>query len=245
MLSGGRLISGWRETTIAGKKLWVAELPKTANTNWSFHELWVNGVQGIRARHPNSGYLQIAALPDKPAEWTQGQSRFEYREGDLKPSATLTNGEVVAMTRWVESRLPISVLDESKHIISFRKRSVFELAPKDFYYVEGVLEFLDAPGEWYLDENSRKVYYLPRPGEVAGKTEAVAPYLSQVVRMNGEPQPSKFIENLHVAGITFAHTEWYFPAGFHSKNKPEIDRAQTRGRRFWAGRDRRSRSNLG
>ena len=130
------------------------------------------------------------------------------------------------MTRWVESRLPISVLDESKHIISFHKRSVFELAPKDLYYVEGVLEFLDAPGEWYLDENSRKVYYLPRPGEVAGKTEAVAPYLSQVVRMNGEPQSSKFIENLHVSGITFAHTEWYFPAGFHSgKNKPEIDPA--------------------
>ena len=45
VLSGGRLISGWRETTIAGKKLWVAELPKTANTNWSFHELWVNGVR--------------------------------------------------------------------------------------------------------------------------------------------------------------------------------------------------------
>ena len=50
---------------------------------------------GIRTE----GYLAIAELPDKAAEWTQGQTRFRFREGDLKAWDTVTNAEVVAMTQ--------------------------------------------------------------------------------------------------------------------------------------------------
>ena len=49
-------------------------------------------------------------------------------------------------------------------MVSFSKRSVFELAPGDLYYAEGAFEFLDEPGEWYLDRSAGRLYYLPRPG---------------------------------------------------------------------------------
>ena len=71
------------------------------------------------------------------------------------------------MTRWVESRLPVISVDEKERIVSFSKRSVFELAPGDLYYAEGAFEFLDEPGEWYLDPAAGTLYYLPRPGETA------------------------------------------------------------------------------
>ena len=57
----------------------------------------MNGKRAVRARHPNHGYLAIAELPDKAAEWTQGQMRFRFREGDLKAWPTIANAEVVAI----------------------------------------------------------------------------------------------------------------------------------------------------
>jgi hypothetical protein len=223
VLSGGRPIAGWKEITVEGKKLWAADIPEVRDGKWLFRELWVNGRRATRARHPNRGYLGIAELPDKAAEWTQGHSRFRFREGDLKAWHTVTNAEVVAMTRWVESRLPVISVDEKERIVSFSKRSVFELAPGDLYYAEGAFEFLDEPGEWYLDATTGTLYYLPRPGEQLAEIQVIAPVLAQVVRFEGRPEAGQFVEGVVLSGLTFSHTEWYFPAASLSgTNKPNV-----------------------
>jgi hypothetical protein len=218
VLSGGRRITAWKEVEVAGRKLWAATVPEARDNRWVFRELWVNGKRAVRARYPNKGYLSIADLPDKVADWTQGHTRFRFREGDLK--AWSTNAEVVAMTRWVESRLPVTGVDEKERIISFGKRSVFELAAGDLYYVEGALEALDEPGEWYLDSLEGQVYYWPRTGEKIDNVEVIAPVLTQVLRIEGGAKP---VERVRISGLTFAHTEWYFPGGFdQAKDKPKV-----------------------
>ena len=223
VISGGRSITGWKEVAVRGTRLWAADIPDVRNGNWLFRELWVNGRRATRARHPKRGYLSIAAVPDKAKDWTQGQSRFGFREGDLKSWNTITNAELVAMTRWVESRLPVMAVDEKERIVTFTKRSVFELAAGDLYYVEGAFEFLDEPGEWYLDPAAGMLYYLPRPGETLAKMQAIAPMLQQVLRLEGRPEDGQFVEHVVLRGITFAHTEWYFPAGFQGgKNTPNV-----------------------
>jgi hypothetical protein len=223
VLSGGRAITGWREATVEGKKLWAADVPGVREGKWMFRELWVNGRRATRARYPNRGYLAIAELPDKAAEWTQGQTRFRFRDGDLKAWKTVTNAEVVAMTRWVECRLPVVSVDEKERIVSFGKRAVFELAAGDLYYAEGAFEFLDEPGEWYLDPTGGTLYYLPLPGERLEEVQAIAPRFPQVMRIEGRPEAGQFVEGVIVHGLTFSHTEWYFPAGFASgKSKPDI-----------------------
>ena len=241
VLSGGRPITGWKEMTIEGKRLWAADVPDVREGKWLFRELWVNGQRATRARHPNHGYLPIAELPDKTKEWTQGHNRFRFRAGDLKAWNTITNAEVVAMTRWVESRLPVIGVDETKRIVSFSKRSVFELAPGDLYYVEGAFEFLDQPGEWYLDPTAGTLYYLPRPGEKLAEIQAIAPMLQQVVRFEGRPEAGQYVERVTLRGLTFSHTEWCFPQGFHGgKNKPQhLAGAQPRDWRICPGGCRR------
>ena len=228
VVSGGRPIAGWKEITVEGKKLWAADIPEARDGKWLFRELWVNGQRATRARHPNRGYLAIAALPDKAKDWMKGQDRFGYREGDLKSWNTITNAEVVAMTRWVESRLPVVAVDEKTRVISFSKRSVFELAAGDLYYVEGAFEFLDEPGEWYLDPSAGTLYYLPRPGERLDAIQAVAPVLPHVLRCEGHPEAGQFVERVVLRGLTFSHTEWYYPSGFQgAKNKPNVWPAPT------------------
>jgi hypothetical protein len=223
VVSGGRPIAGWKEVTVQGKKLWAADIPSARDGKWYFRELWVNGQRATRARHPNRGYLGIAELPDKAGEWTQGQTRFRFREGDLKAWGSITNAEVVAMAKWVESRLPVAGVDEKERIVTFSKRSVFGLEPGDLYYAEGAFEFLDEPGEWYLDASTGTLYYMPRPGEQIAEVQAIAPVLPQVVRFEGKPEAGHFVERIVVRGLTFSHTEWCFPEGFHrGKNKPEV-----------------------
>jgi len=223
-LSGGRPLSGWREVTVGDKKLWSAEVPLLAGKPWAFHELWVNGRRAVRARHPNHGYLAVDDLPDKGAEWTKGHNRFQFHEGDLRASPTITNAEVVVMNRWVESRLPITQVDEKQHIVSFSKKSVFTLEKGDLYYAEGAMEFLDLPGEWCLDRVAQKLYYLPRAGETLDKTVAVAPVLPQVVRVEGTA--GRPVQEVSFANLVFSHTEWCFPDGFSdAEHRPTIDPA--------------------
>ena len=208
VISGGRRISGWKEATVGAKKYWASEISEARGGQWLFHELWVKGERRTRARHPNKGYLKIVSLPDKAADWTKGHTRFEFWGGDLKAWPSVTNAEVVAMTRWVESRLPVVSVDETQRLVNLGKRSVFELQPDDLYYVEHVFEALDAPGEWYLDAPSGTLFYLPMPGEQLESFEAIAPVLPQVLRLEGRPQANEFVSRIEFRGLTFAHTEW-------------------------------------
>ena len=208
VLSGGRRITGWKEVTVAGKKLWAADIPEARGGKWVFRELWVNGERRVRARFPNKGYFSIESLPDKAKEWTEGHRRFKFHGTDLRAWPSVTNAEVVAMSRWVESRLPVTSVDEAEHLVNFAKRSVFELQKDDLYYIENVFEALDAPGEWYLDAVTGTLFYAPMPGEKPARIEAIAPVLTQVVRFEGQPDAGKFVDRVEIRGFSFAHTEW-------------------------------------
>jgi hypothetical protein len=221
VLSGGLRITNWKQMDRDGKTVWAAAVPN--HEQWNFRELWMNGRRAVRARYPNQGYLKVAGLVDPAPEWTKGQSRFQYNPGDLKAWNGLNEGEIVVMNRWSDSRLPITRIDEAQHVISFGKRSVFALEKGDLYYLEGVLEALDQPGEWYFDRRAGTLYYMPRAGESLNQLEAFAPVLSQVVRLEGNPDGDNFVENIVFRGLAFSHTEWCFPDGFSSgKDKPEI-----------------------
>ena len=223
VVSGGRPIEGWEAVTVGGQTLWAANVPAARDGNWFFRELWVNGQRAVRARHPNKGYLSVAELLDKQPEWTKGQMRFRFHPGDLPWWKDFGDAEVVVMNRWVESRLPVFSVDMTNLVINFGKRSVFQLEPDDLYYVEGAFEALDQPGEWYLDRRGGKLYYHPRPGESLNKLVAIAPALTQVVRLEGRPEAGKFVEKVVFRGITFSHAEWCFPSGFdRDKPKPNI-----------------------
>jgi len=217
IISGGRRITGWKHETIEGKRLWAVEIPEVKEGKCFFRQLWVNGQRRIRARHPNKGYLRVAEVPDTTTRWNEGQTCFRFYEDDLKAWSTVTDGEVVVMNRWVESRLPIASVDESERLIAFSKRSVFQLDPGDLYYVEHVFELLDAPGEWFLDRGKGVLYYYPLPSEDMQTVETIAPVLAQLIRLEGQPQTSRFVEHLIFRGLGFANTEWYYPEGFHAE----------------------------
>ncbi|HTL28880.1 MAG TPA: right-handed parallel beta-helix repeat-containing protein, partial [Tepidisphaeraceae bacterium] len=204
ILSGGHLVSGWRKVEESNQ--WSAQLPEPLPK--FIRQIWVNRELRHVARHPNSGYLHVAALPDKMPEWDQGQTRFNYRDGDLPTTDLGSAARVVTMTRWVESHLPIASIDPKTHLFNFNARNVFRLDANDPYYIENSRALLDEPGEWFLDEVNRTLYYLPKSGEDMRKAEVIVPDLQQVMILRGDPEKDQVIHNVEFQGITFSHTSW-------------------------------------
>jgi hypothetical protein len=216
VISGGRAILDWEQVTVDGKKLFAADVPADAD----FREMWLENQDCTRARYPNEGYLRIESVPDaKGQRWQNGQNNFVYAEGDIPEWDSPEQGEVVAMCRWVDSHLPIKAIDRQKRRLKFENKSVWRLDPDDKYYVEGLFEALDRPGEWFLDREEDTVYYMPREGEKVGHFMALVPRLSQVVRFEGSPESGDYVEHMNFRGLTFSHAEWWFGME-HSGRKP-------------------------
>jgi parallel beta-helix repeat protein len=211
IISGGRFIKGWEKETVAGKAMWTVTLPEVKNGKWYFQHLWVNGERRNRARYPSKGYLKIESVPDAGQDWSKGVNNFRYRKGDLQALSSLNRGEAVVMTRWVESRLPIASVDTSQGLIRFSKQSVFRLEPDDLYYLENIFEVLDTSGEWYLNQETGKLYYIPMPGEDIDDVEVIAPTLEYLIILRSNLKQGRSVRYINFEKLTFSHTDWKLP----------------------------------
>ena len=152
-------MTGWTKAQLNGREVWAAKVPWLAEASQPpLRSLWVNGRRGVRARSPNKGkgFFHVAAVaeaPDANGDWMKGVSSFRFAEADLKNWPGLKAGaEVMVMIRWVESRVPVTSVDEATHTVRFGKPTVFVVEKDDRYWVEGTPELLDEPGECILRE---------------------------------------------------------------------------------------------
>ncbi|NUQ63536.1 MAG: right-handed parallel beta-helix repeat-containing protein [Pirellulales bacterium] len=214
VLSGGRVISGWRKHN---GRLWTADVPEAKTGSWCFRQLFVNGRRACRARTPNKGYLHVESLvDDKPgAPWNEGVDRFRFKPGDIRAWNDLNNVEVVVFHSWNTSRVRIQSVDESNRTVVFTGPTVFRPLswdPDQRYYVENCREALDSPGEWFLDRASGRLYYWPQAEDDMAKAEVVAPVLGELLRFEGDADAGRPVVYVHVADLSFQHSDWELPA---------------------------------
>jgi hypothetical protein len=229
VVSGGRVIAGWREEKLRGRAVWIAEIPEVKSGAWHFRQLFVNGARRMRPRLPKSGFHWIAELVGARFNGTyqetvmHGADRFHYADGDLHRWHKLGDVEINVISTWDPIQVRIKDLDEENHLVVLDRNSERRMSD-DFdraggpYYVENVFEALDEPGQWYLDRGAGKLYYLPLPGEEMNTTEVIAPYLPEIMRLEGHGASEARVQSLRFEGITFSHNEWPVPpdmATFH------------------------------
>lgn len=200
VISGGVRVTGWQPATINERDAWVTEAP-----DWAFHQLWVDGGRRQRPRLPAEGYYRVPVAADD-CGWYEGTNTFTVRPGDVKSWRNLADVELVLLTSWLESRLPLVSVDEATGRVVTRWRSAITPSEGSRFSVENVREALTEPGTWYCDRAEGKLYYLPLPGEDPATTEIIVPRLPVLVELSGTPDAA--ITGLHFDGLTFAHTEW-------------------------------------
>ncbi len=205
--SGGSSLSGW---TSEPDGVWSCPLPAWAagHDGPAFRSLWLGEVRQVWSGHPAGGsFLRIEAFPrdEQRGEWTKGQRAFTYAApDDVAWSRVQPGAEVVTFTRWVDSHLRVESIDRQHRVVRFANPNVFELAPGDFYRIEGAPGLLDTTGEWCVVGDRLRVKSDAKP------EAAVIPRLSTLVRIAGEPEAGKFVGHVVFRGIEFAHARWWF-----------------------------------
>jgi hypothetical protein len=233
VISGGRPIGPWRKEG----DLLVADVPDAAADKWSFRELFVGGERRPRARHPNEDYFRVVqAGPDN-------RTSFSFHPGDLTQIGALGEAEVVFLHDWSVSRIRIKAIDEKSHAVTFTdpigasaphyRINHFEEHPR--YFVENAREYLDAPGEWFLDAAAGRLYCLPCEGETTENLEAVAPWLERLVEVQGDAQANRPVRGLRFKDLTFAYCRFDTPRRGYAEGQAT----------FYEDRDGGERSNRG
>lgn len=77
-------------------------------------------------------------------------------------------------------------------------------------WFENAYEFLQNPGDWYLDESKDTIYYIPRAGEDMATADAELPVVE--VLIDGQGQCESPVSNLRFEGLTFAYATWLDPS---------------------------------
>lgn len=76
---------------------------------------------------------------------------------------------------------------------------------------ENALQFLDSPGEWYLDEAHGWLYYMPYPWQNLRSADVELPVLQRLIW--GRGTAAKPIRNVEFRGLDFAYATWLGPSG--------------------------------
>ncbi len=187
VISGGRRITGW---TAQPDGTWSVTLPDVASGAWTFRELFASDRRAQRARHPNEGFLLVAGPdPNAPADT---RTSFAFNAGELPPQTDLNGAELVFLHDWNTTRVRVDQADHVLNILTLAEPvgpspvfSVFSQQQHPRYAVENDRALLDKPGEWYLDETSGELTYLPLPGEDMLTAEIVAPGACELLGVRG------------------------------------------------------------
>jgi hypothetical protein len=209
VISGGRRLAAWTRNDDGSLSV---NVPKELAGRGMFRELFVNDQRRPRARHPNAGYLRVSEpFPDK-------RSGFTLNAGDI-PAAVGGGAELVFLHDWSISRVAVKSIDHQARRLTTNDPigvagdyfSVDFFEPHPRYFLENHPALLDAPGEWYFQEETRRLAYRPLPDETADALQAVVPVAPAILHVRGSEAAR--VHNVHLRGLTFTHASWPLPPG--------------------------------
>ncbi|MFB3786765.1 MAG: right-handed parallel beta-helix repeat-containing protein [bacterium] len=201
VLSGGRRLDV--EWTARGTNRIQATLPEVKNGQWYFYQLFVDGERWTRARTPNEGFhTMVGEVP------LEGPARFTFQDGDIKKEwEEYGDVDVIGLSKWTEIRMPIVEVDETHHTATLTKpapNSSWQGEKNPRYWIENAPEALDQPGEWRLERKSGILTLNLKSSQQPASV--IAPRLTNLIRLEGDPQAEKTVNYLSFEGLTFQHS---------------------------------------
>lgn len=198
VVSGAVALTGWKAHT---ENIYVAE------TDADLGYLYVDGELMTIARYPNTGWLRTSEWREQ--ERPEGESRRRRGGNTVVECPALTDHPRNAEGYWVGANIrwrhhswwyetrPV-IADDGAGQLTLGDRSFSAQEPPDWdekgwgFYLDGKLEELDAPGEWYFDAEAGRVYLYPPDGADPSELRVEAS-----VRGSGLQVRDAVVRNLH------------------------------------------------
>ncbi len=191
VLSGGIEIGGWTEH---GGGIWKAYVPGDSEVR----QLYVDGQRAVRAR------TEI-----QPSGYTVNSGGFLKPADDLIGVPRLDQVEAVLFSHWRANRCLIDQVDGLQVYLKqpcWTNTNLHRFQPAALTWLENAMVFLDEPGEFYFNPDTRELYYMPRAGEVPNEAETIVPVLETIV--SGQGSAASPIGHIRFEGVTFSHNTW-------------------------------------
>ncbi|NGM64520.1 L-rhamnose mutarotase [Sphingobacterium sp. SGR-19] len=224
VFSGGRAIHGWSKLgkqrdvpSTVSRHIYVADAPKVGGKRVNFRQLWVNNKKAIRAESHGDMELprilnwnfdkQTAIIPNvfERFEFVQGMEFFIHQWWAI---AQLRVKDAVVYKDSIELSFyqPESKI-QSEH--PWPKPWLSKESGNSAFRLVNALQFLDKPGEWFLDEDAGKVYYYARDGEDMARADVIFPFLETILEIEGTLEDP--VSHVHIEGLSFEHAAWFRP----------------------------------
>lgn len=194
----------------------VADFPQPQPTIVPLTQLFHIGPDGwtrlTRARYPNldqlhpagSGWAHAAApTTDAAATPINTTKTLFMADGDWRKWTRGDEGivHVFATHDWWNSMVRVASQDEGLRALRFHEACSLPVQRGDRYFIEGLFEDLDAPGEWFYDKISGRLYVRPPREIVPEDLRVVAPNARSIVTIGPN------VQNVTLEGLSFRGCE--------------------------------------
>ena len=193
---------GWAKATLNGHEVGRPSFPSLPGPSRHFARCgWVGSAaigpfaqQGLFSGRRSPGACQ------RHAACQEGQTRFKFKDDDLKNWPDASDATVVLMSLWAESHLPMESIDEEEHLVDFTRPTVLKMAPDDRYFVEGASRVARRAGRVVLRSQDRDALLLCRCRAKRCWIRGRHPWHEQIVRLRAIPATAQFVEHVTFAG---------------------------------------------
>ena len=237
-LVGGQAVANWQP--------WQGEVVVADLGLPAFHTLYENGRRARKARFPN--LAPDPALPLARGDYLRATGvagshrRLQYAAGALDPAGWDLSGAQVHLWpggkwAWFTDTVPIASIDPAARVITLAEDTRYDIHQSGVgsrFFVQGVLDLLDEPGEFHYDTAAGRLYYWPMDGPAA-EQEIIVPRVRRVLSLAGGSAAER-VHDLRFEGLGIAFTDftgWYRHAHVSAGDSgeprlyPEYDRQAT------------------
>lgn len=167
-------------------------------------ELFLNGKAQLLSKYPNIGYIKLSGVSATKLE--DGQYTLSYSYGDApvtkwaKASDIIMQGYIGTDWHIDSANFTPSAINTANKTISFTDKFSYE--PKDGgkYLYRNIIEEIDLPGEWALDNDNNVLYYYMPEGTTASDKLEITQETNWLLSMGKEAK------NLWIDGVTLEGT---------------------------------------
>ncbi len=220
VISGKRIIRGWQREG----RYWVASAPRCGNRVVLIRQMWVDGKKALRSTQ--FGEYKMQRMVDFGIADRTITIPTPDNFSELQKSLSL---EMLVHQRWAVAILRVKDMKKSDADPSLTRVSFCEPESElefshpwpqpviggekgnSSFSLQNALCLVDEPGEWYQDE-SGKIFYLPRPTDDIEKTEFACSPLEELVQINGDAINK--VTNITFQNVGFEYTAWKRPSEY-------------------------------
>jgi len=212
VVTGSKEITGWAADQANGAACWSTQVE-----GGYFTSLYHSDPEKklSRPRYPAEGYLFVdhtqgarALFTEETTPWegTLGHSSFFAKEGDLRQFRALEDVTLRILHKWKDEIANLVSFDGGTRELVWERPASMTVEKNERYFLENVFEALKEPGQWYLDREASKLYYIPFEGEDMANTVLYAGMEERLLTVDGA-------SNVVFRGITFRDSAWNRPSG--------------------------------